>query len=169
MFTLENAGPSLNDAEGLPEKQDSRFEWSEAISVGNDALDEDHKAFFVLAKMLQEAQCSEDNVIVIGSALLILEEYVEGHFLREEKAMQAASYPRLADHAMKHSLFRSHVHAISSAYGQGTKSAVEGLPELVVDWLRRHIVAEDLQYKNWIRDAVVDRRPLAYLAIEAEE
>lgn len=146
----------------------SKFDWSERMSVGNSTLDDDHKAFFDIARMLSEASGAEDSDIIIDSALSILEEYVGGHFLREERALRAVNYPRLADHVLKHESFRTRVRAIADLYHQGTKSAADGLPEIVADWLRAHILSEDLQYKNWINDSAVDGRPLVYLAIESE-
>ena len=138
------------------------------MSVGNAPLDEDHKAFFEMAKMLSEVQGANDREIIIESALSILEEYVGGYFLREEKAMRAVNYPRLAGHVLKHGSFRARVKAIADLYRAGTKSAADGLPDIVADWLRAHILSEDLQYKNWINDSVVDSRPLVYLSIKSD-
>ena len=146
-----------------------KFEWSDSMSVGNGAIDGDHKAFLGLVNILSEVQSLDARELVMESALLILQEYVMGHFLREEKALAKVGYPRLSGHIHKHVQFRARVQAIAALYNKGTKSAVEGLPELVVGWLRNHILTEDMEFSHWISDGVVDRRPLVYLAIEAEE
>ena len=99
----------------------------------------------------------------------VLEEYVDGHFLREEKAMTSVGYPRFADHKLKHGHFNAKVKAAGETFRMGILTAVNGLPELVEDWLVQHILHEDMQFKNWIRNAAVDERPLAFLALEASQ
>ena len=138
--------------------------WSEELSVGNSVLDDDHKAFIDLATLIMEWR--DDGVI--ASAVSMLEEYVQGHFFREEKAMRAVGYRRLAEHQLKHERFKARIKAITQMYQDGMKSAVEGLPKLVLDWFADHVLKDDLQYKNWINDGVVDGRPLAFLALEAD-
>ena len=142
------------------------FAWTDDLSVGCAILDADHKAFLDLAQLLHDSKEGGDRMLVL-SALAMLEEYVDGHFLREEKAMHAVEYPRLASHRMRHGLFRARIKARSELYRQGTASALDELAGMVVDWLRGHIRTEDAQYKNWITDSVVDGRPLGLLVIEA--
>ncbi len=148
---------------------DGKFQWTEEMSVGNVTLDDDHKAFFTISNLIMEAQRLDPRSHVTESALLMLGEYVGGHFLREEKAMRAVKYPRITGHIQKHTKFRAHVQAIVNAYREGTTSVIRELPDLVVDWLRGHILSEDAQYKMWISNSIVDDRPLVYLAMEAEE
>ncbi|BAE49739.1 bacteriohemerythrin [Paramagnetospirillum magneticum] len=143
-------------------------EWTPEMSVGNDTLDSDHKAFFDIARLLYDSLADKrDQGLIIASTLLILEEYVDGHFLREEKALKAVGYTQLSEHHHKHRKFQARVRAISETYQSGTKSAADDLPDLVVKWLTHHILNEDMQYKRWIRDSAVDPRPLALLAAEA--
>ena len=142
--------------------------WSEALSVGSTVLDEDHRAFFDLATMLHNLDGAQDIDLIIQSSLSVLDEYILGHFLREEKAMRKVNYPRMAEHVLRHRRFQARVRAIAHEYSQGSKAVVEGLPDLVAEWLREHILRDDMQYKNWINDRVVDDRPLVFLAMEAE-
>jgi hemerythrin len=66
-------------------------------------------------------------------------------------------------------MFQGRIKAIAEAYQQGTSSAADNLPSLVIEWLRQHILVEDMQYKRWMRDSAVDNRPLGLLALEAED
>jgi hemerythrin len=146
----------------------SIFIFSPEMSVGNETIDADHKAFFELAKMLHDTLSSGERGVIVLSSLAILEEYVDGHFHREEKAMRKVSYSNLAEHRLKHNQFRARIKAISEVFQQGTMSAADDLPPLVVQWLRSHIANEDQRYKRWINNSAVDDRPLVYLAMEAE-
>ena len=156
------AGTPAEDAVG-------GFEWSDALSVGIAAIDDDHKAFFDLAGLLHSAQAAGGEHSVVDSALSMLEEYILGHFLREEKAMAAVGYPRLAEHQEAHRRFREKARAVVEAHRRGVLGAAAELPGLVDSWLRQHIATNDKAYVNWISAASVDSRPLVFLAMEAED
>jgi len=145
------------------------FDFTADMSVGNESIDSDHRAFFDLARLLHETPPGPEHGQVALSAIGILEEYVMGHFLREEKAMRAVRYPRLAQHRHRHEIFRGRIKAIAEVYRLGTTSVADELPSLVARWLRGHILDDDSQYKNWINTSSVDSRPLVFLAIEAEQ
>ncbi len=146
----------------------SIFIFSSEMSVGNESIDADHKAFFELAKLLHDTLSGGERGVIVLSSLAILEEYVDGHFHREEKAMRKVNYSNLAEHRLKHNQFRARIKAISEVFRQGTTSAADDLPPLVVHWLRSHIANEDQKYKRWINNSAVDGRPMVYLAMEAE-
>jgi len=144
------------------------FDFTEDMSVGNDAIDGNHMAFFELAGLLHHTAQGPDREQVVLSIIGILEEYVDGHFLREERAMHKVRYPRIAEHRLKHGHFRARIKAIAEVYRQGSRTAADDLPSLVASWLRNHIAQDDLQYKTWINNSSVDPRPLVFLAIDAE-
>ena len=146
----------------------SIFRFLPEMSVGNESIDADHKAFFELAKLLHDTLSSGERGVIVLSSLAILEEYVDGHFHREEKAMRKVNYSNLAEHRLKHNQFRARIKAISEVFQQGITSAADDLPPLVVHWLRSHIANEDQRYKRWINNSAVDGRPMIYLAMEAE-
>ena len=155
----------MEDNENL---EQDLFAWSEEMSVGNSIIDADHKAFFDLANLLIGWKNKADDVIV-ESAIAILEEYVQGHFYREEKAMKAVGYKDSVGHHLRHEHFKARIKAIAKLYREGTKSAADGLPELVGNWLIKHIHNDDQGCKDCFRTSVVDNRPLAFLALEAEQ
>jgi hemerythrin-like metal-binding protein len=146
------------------------LEWSDALSVGNAAIDNDHKAFIELAKLLRSFDKeSKDYKVIIQSALLMLEEYVAGHFLREEKSMRQISFKHFNDHLNKHNMFRLKIKETIHTYNAGVVSVIDGLPDLVSKWLINHIAHDDMKFKMLIPDGSVDSRPLAFLAVEAQE
>jgi hemerythrin len=145
--------------------------WSPELSVGIEVFDADHKAFFELAFLLQDASGASvvERAMIVGSAIGLLEEYVDGHFLREEKAMKKANFPHFPEHIHKHKVFRGRIREIAKAYRDGATSIADDIPSLVSAWLTNHIMQDDQKYKNWVRASMVDDRPLAFLAIEAED
>ena len=145
-------------------------EWTDALSVGVDILDEDHQAFFRLPAVLQEIlSCQDENQdVLIETAINILEEYVAGHFLREEGALAAANYPNLAEHIAIHDRFAARVSAIADRYRGGDKTEIGQLSELVTGWIFNHITTVDADYRGYLTNENVDNRPLACLVEHLE-
>lgn len=144
--------------------------WTPDLSVGIDAIDEDHKTFFIMANILLTA--IHDNApeldTICQSAIAILHEYVNGHFLREERAMEKSGYPEAQSHRAQHDAFKAQVLKLADAYQGGDKDAAKRIAELVLNWVRVHIVKVDKRYIDLIKPEHVDARPLAFLSMEAE-
>jgi len=140
-------------------------EWTEALSVGVDIIDEDHQAFFRLPALLQEIETGdEDSADMLRETVLnILEEYVEAHFLREQRALAAVNYPQLAEHIAVHDAFAAKVGGIITSYRNGDHSVTAHLGELVTTWITNHIMTMDKQYCGILTNENVDDRPLVYL------
>jgi len=152
----------LND-ESLKTDSVAYLNWDESISVDGDIVDADHKSFFEISKVMIESKLSGHHELILENCLSMLEDYVTGHFNREELAMRAANYPRLYDHKNKHDQFRNRIRRMTSEYRRGDKSAVDDLPALVVSWFRSHIVTDDVPYKGWVQSTHWDKRPLYFL------
>jgi hemerythrin len=144
--------------------------WTPELSVDIEALDADHKAFFELAAVLQDARAAGlgENDLVVRSAIDLLEDYVVGHFLREERAMESAGYPDFEAHRLQHQVFRDKVAAIARAYRNGDLTAPAPLPDIVTDWLYAHIAKDDHAYRPCVQASHVDPAPLALMVLEAE-
>ena len=142
--------------------------WSADLSVGVDIIDEDHQAFFRLAGLLRDVIEGPEggNDYLIETAINVLEEYVEGHFLREEMAMAAVNYPYLAEHLAAHEAFAAKAHQIAQDYRNGNKDIAATMSGLVERWLVGHIQTIDKQYSGYLTNDNVDSRPLIYLSDE---
>ena len=146
------------------------IEWSEALSIGNAAIDNDHKAFIELARLLRGLEKDNDSyAIIVESMLLMLEEYIAGHFLREEKAMKAVNFRHFPQHHHDHNTFRNNIAGIIKSYRDGVQSAIDNLHDTLTSWLMDHISYEDMKLKPCLQDYAVDNRPLVFLAMEAQE
>ena len=143
------------------------MQWTPDFTVGSNVLDDDHKAFFSLCGLLRDAQQSGDALMVIESATALLEEYVAGHFLREEMAMRSANYPDIVAHIHEHELFKTQVLSIIADCRQADGSAVLKLAQVTYDWLVKHIMLVDTRYSAWIKDVDVDKRPLGQLLADS--
>lgn len=140
-------------------------EWTEALSVGVDIIDEDHQAFFRLPALLKEIDLedADSSDMLLETVLNILEEYVEGHFLREQRALAAVNFPDLAEHIAAHDRFAAKVGDIIRDFRNGDRSQISQLGSLVVSWIVNHIMTMDKQYCGILSNDNVDNRPLVYL------
>jgi len=93
-------------------------EWSDSLSVGVDIIDEDHKAFFRLSDLFPEIINSQDEYrfILIETYINILYEYIEAHFLREQKALMSINFPDLANHIAAHDAFSAQIYEIINQF-----------------------------------------------------
>jgi len=143
------------------------FEFTPEMSVGNATLDADHQAFFDLARLISDTPHGRYREQVVSSALTVLEEYVDGHFWREEKAMRVAGFPHLEEHRLRHAQFRARVRTIAGEVRQGNVAAAAPLALMLAEWLKKHIAVEDKRYEGFLIASQVDDRPMLLLSIEA--
>jgi hemerythrin len=152
----------------------SSIEWTPDLSVGIEVIDEDHKTFFVVADLMECAirDTPEGMEVILKSALMILLEYVDGHFLREERAMEAAGYPGYEEHRALHDAFKATVNQFVDDYDkiinpEQKRATTLTLAKNVYKWVVYHIVNVDQAYKGYVMNEHVDSRPLAFLSQEA--
>ncbi len=152
------------------------IEWTPDLSVGVEVIDDDHKTFFVVAALMQSAirENPQNLEAILRSSITILLEYVNGHFLREERAMEAAGYPKLAEHHALHEDFKATAQRLVEEFNKIAafdehKKAAQKLAEVVNDWVCDHIAKVDMAYMDFVKAEHVDSRPLAFLSQEADE
>ena len=140
------------------------FQWTPEMTVGNTTLDDDHKLFFHLANCLRAAVQSPDDNNTVESILGMLQEYVHGHFMREELAMLAGKYPDLETHMREHSRFTKTIAALIGQYEEAKPDSILRIANDLGEWLTKHIQVSDRGYQDWIKTVEVDTRPLCMLA-----
>ncbi|MBF0095266.1 MAG: hemerythrin family protein [Alphaproteobacteria bacterium] len=149
--------------------------WSQALSVGVESIDADHRLLFALMEQLDGAIEGNEEASVVGSVLLSLAAYTDYHFAREERVMAACGYPGLASHKELHDGLRAGVMAACGRFESDPDAVDLGeLQAFLRDWLTRHILDEDMKLKpvfraNAPRVAAIGEAPLVDLdGIEAD-
>ena len=126
------------------------YEWTEAMSVGVDLIDSDHRALIDLINRLHEGMRGESGDEPPQDVFDTLIAYTEIHFAREEKVMQACGFPALDTHLDEHVDFTKRVYDIREKFLSGGESPVtEELLEYLKDWLNAHILIQDMAYKPY--------------------
>jgi len=122
------------------------IEWDQSYSVGVAVLDGQHKELIRLINALENDQA-------VGPVLDRLAVYVREHFYAEERLMEIADYPALADHRVEHQNFKDWLAGARSEFERGalSPSDVAGTTrDYLTNWLLNHIKIVDKAYMGHV-------------------
>ena len=131
-----------------------KIEWSDAFSVWNAQIDEEHQHFVALVNELNAAIVTRrDRVEVVRIMNLIVEDAVV-HFSHEEGLFVERKYPRAQEHTQLHAeLMNTFQQALKKI--QQPKYSQEwiatGLGLEIKNRLTEHLLNEDAQYIVYLR------------------
>ena len=131
----------------------SEFKWDEGLSVGVDAIDNDHKMLLSIIADLSDAIEENHESDVIKDVFLKLESYVQLHFKREEGLMRQCGYQDLEAHISSHQQFIQKIPELrSELLNADTVEVARDVYLFLVDWLLNHIVVDDMEYFQDVYD-----------------
>ncbi|MBI4082461.1 MAG: hemerythrin family protein [Candidatus Lambdaproteobacteria bacterium] len=130
------------------------FEWLDKYSVGVPSLDDDHRALIGLVDQVVTAIEQGRGHDVVAPVLDRLMDYTVSHFEHEERLMAKSDYPRYVEHVQQHNMLIRRVLTFSIQYGKGEIDPVE-FGQFLMDWLLKHVLHEDQQYKAHLMAAGV--------------
>jgi hemerythrin len=127
------------------------MQWTSAMSVGVEELDNDHKVLIKVINDLDANAGSESRRDVVRQCLLALRRYAEFHFAREEKVMSACNYPSLDVHKGEHRDFVKQIQEVTARFDAGPEDVAgivnQELLGYLKNWLNHHILIEDMAYR----------------------
>lgn len=115
--------------------------WTPNLSVGVEAIDQQHKMCFEKAEKLFEAGKNNSAKEYISELLNFLENYTKKHFADEEKYMLSIKYPGYAEQKKAHTDFIAQLAKLRGEYSSsgGNLLVILNANKMVVDWLTQHI------------------------------
>jgi hemerythrin-like metal-binding protein len=124
--------------------------WNAALSIGVEAVDDQHKQLFAVVRELQEAiaQCKgQKRMHQILEKLIV---YTETHFRDEEAYMQEIGYPALENHRHEHEQLVQKVRRFQKRLEMERIS----MPVLgfLINWVGHHIMTSDQEIGRYARD-----------------
>ena len=123
--------------------------WTDDLSVGVEAIDNDHQLLINLINLLHDAVADGPRKETGGSVLNVLHDYTEYHFEREEVLMAACGYPGLEAHRMAHDGMKAKVVEIRDQYLDDPASILGAdVLDFLKDWLVTHIKGTDQDFKS---------------------
>jgi len=124
-------------------------EWDDSLSVGIDAIDEQHRNLFTLINRIEAtAEMSSAQLGAIVDALL---DYAQIHFQTEEEYFYRFNYLDKLDHEREHGEFVSRAVEFSKQFELQGVSVAE-IHAFLLEWLTSHIKGSDMKFKGLFRD-----------------
>ena len=117
------------------------MEWTDDLSTGSAAIDEQHRELFKRINSLLEACRQGKGKTEVSKVIKFLGEYVVTHFSDEEKYMEAHHYPEFAKHKALHLEFMENFRDLKHQLEEEGPALhlVVKTNHLVVQWLLNHI------------------------------
>lgn len=119
------------------------IQWTDALSVGHDAIDRDHRRLVDTVNGLHEAMLAGQGMGQVRRALDEIVAHAADHFLREEKIMADSAYPALAEHKREHGKLLEEISLLRQRFEAGESIYSLQVLQFLSDWLSRHINATD--------------------------
>ena len=126
-----------------------RFEWSESFCVGVKELDEQHRTLFALVNALSEAIGRSGVIKGHEAEKQELLSFTRTHFTTEELYMERNAYPRLSIQREEHAALFERLAMFVGAGERRARPRSETAVDYLKDWLIKHTLIEDLQYKEF--------------------
>ena len=129
--------------------------WQKSMSVGNDAIDHDHRYLISFVNTIELVlQSPEDKKSLIDS-LDQLYEYGEEHFQREEAIQRKIKYPQSLAHKHSHSKLLDQLKVVQEKVKafETTEELAEYSTDLTAylrTWLVNHVFNEDMLLKPYL-------------------
>lgn len=146
-------GPWRLRGEALVFGANVTIRWTEDLAVGVAQIDDQHRSLYEQIAALH-ADMRAYHLQGVGATLEFLQRYVLDHFATEERLMEAAAYPRLAQHRALHEAFVQEFlrHREACSGSPPRASAVLELAEWLGTWLRQHVRGTDKEMGRYLRE-----------------
>jgi hemerythrin len=120
--------------------------WKANMSLGNAAIDGDHKHLIDLFNRLHFMALAGDDNQAVGEVLDELLTYVRVHFAREEAMMRRCDFPGFADHRRRHREFATRLRGFLTNFrAEPERFDMTALYDFLADWLLVHVLDEDMK------------------------
>ncbi len=125
--------------------------WSDAFSVNDSEIDQQHRQLVDITNSLHEAMLSGKGKSVIGNLIDRLIQYTVKHFQYEEGRLEACNYPDLVEHRKKHADLVNKVREIKEKINSGKVFVERETKRFLQNWLVEHIQHSDKKYASHLK------------------
>lgn len=127
------------------------LEWTKALSVGVEEIDDQHRELFRRAAKLLEG-LGKGEPEEIGGLIDFLYEYAVTHFGAEEDFMRGSRYPGYVRHKAEHDRFVSDLLALAKEHDRRGAGAFMALKvnHWLVQWLQEHVSGTDAELGKFL-------------------
>lgn len=125
--------------------------WDSKYLTGNAEVDRQHQDLFAMVNALHDAITMAQGKELIIPTIDKLAAYVAKHFKTEESLMKSKNYPHLSEHKFAHDDLARKAAELIDGYRSGKLVLSFTLSRFLGDWLKVHILEEDMKLMTWLR------------------
>ncbi len=126
------------------------LEWTEAISIENQRIDDQHKKLIEITNKLIEHSYAHAQSVFVSDTLNELRKYTEYHFHEEEMLLSKVGYPKLEEHKREHLFFLRKITFLCQDVVEGKDTVTQELIDFLVKWIKTHTSKSDMDYKKYL-------------------
>lgn len=119
------------------------IEWSDALSVGVEEVDQQHKGLAQMVNELNRAIHGGWGKEARDEIIVKLVKYTRVHFATEESLMSISSYPHLKEHKKQHENLIDIVKTYIKKYNENPEASNYEFLFFLKKWLTEHIMKDD--------------------------
>ena len=114
----------------------SAFPWKSSYAVGDELIDSQHRQLLAVANSLQQSMLADyENEDAIYTAFEALRNYIDVHFVDEERLWERLNSPKIESHKAAHDELRLEFEDLWADY-----MADEGSPDALSNWVKTRLV-----------------------------
>ncbi|CCH48554.1 bacteriohemerythrin [Pseudodesulfovibrio piezophilus] len=121
------------------------LDWTAALNIGLDVLDEQHKQLLTIGNDLLDAIRRGEGETILKETFNRLKAYTVYHFKEEEAYMKEIGFPDLDSHAADHALLLVRVNTLWRMLESGENISPKGVSLFLSDWINEHILHRDAE------------------------
>lgn len=123
--------------------------WDEGFSVGVSEMDRQHRRIIDIINSLIEKQDIGVDSEIISDTLIMMLEYANEHFRREEQYMLESGYPDYSRQRREHNEFRKRTAFFSIDTIRHKTAIPKEVLAYLKEWWVNHILNADMKYKTF--------------------
>ncbi|HEY3320236.1 MAG TPA: bacteriohemerythrin [Planctomycetota bacterium] len=130
------------------------LEWTDALSVGVQEIDRQHKELIARTNQLAQAIAEGQQKDALCATLKYLQDYVIEHFGTEERVMFYGGYAEYLEHRRRHSDFVMQLAEFGFELEQAGANPplLDKLYQWLATWVMHHISKDDVELCSFIRN-----------------
>ncbi|GAB3437518.1 bacteriohemerythrin [Insolitispirillum peregrinum] len=138
------------------------FVWQDSYTVGHPTLDYDHQRLGQIINRLDDAVHFQHGDTEISAILSALRHYVESHFAREERLLEAAGYHHCTTHSVSHRRIEQTLEDFENLHRSSPDNLdAKALLAFLQRWLINHILKDDMDYRPMMECYLASRPAMA--------
>ena len=133
------------------------LDWKDSYSIGNEAVDHEHRELIDLINTLHEELTGSGGARAAAAIFGDIYKGISSHFALEEKFMREHGYDQLAEHKGDHERLLDELRDIMDDYDDARAGGVDAeadrqLSERLGTWFARHFQTHDARLHSRLGD-----------------